>query len=72
MTERLVTQALEKLMVGRTSLIIAHRLSTIQGADQICLLDQGKVTASGAHAELYASSPEYKQMVDYQRNGFIE
>jgi ABC-type multidrug transport system fused ATPase/permease subunit len=71
-TEYLVSQALERLMEGRTSLIIAHRLSTIQRADMIYILEHGVVSGSGNHMRLYESSPEYKEMVDFQRHGFIE
>jgi len=71
-TEKLVSEALEKLMENRTSIIIAHRLSTIKRADRIYILDQGKVLGSGSHDELYESCPTYREMVDYQRNGFVE
>lgn len=52
--ERLVQEALEKLMEGRTSFIIAHRLSTIHNADQIIVIDQGEVKEKGTHEELLA------------------
>lgn len=71
-TEKLVSDGLEKLMKNRTSIIIAHRLSTIKRADRIYLLENGEVLDSGSHDELYLSSPVYKEMVDYQRNGFVE
>jgi len=51
-SERLVQEALERLMKGRTSLVIAHRLSTIKNADNIIVLDKGKIKESGTHAEL--------------------
>ncbi len=51
-SERLVQDALEKLMQGRTSIVIAHRLSTIRKADQILVLDQGRLVEKGTHAEL--------------------
>lgn len=51
-SERLVQEALEELMKGRTSIIIAHRLSTIREADKIIVLEKGKITESGSHAEL--------------------
>ena len=53
-SEQLVQQALERLMVGRTSVIIAHRLSTIRQADQIYVLGEGRVVEAGTHAELAA------------------
>jgi len=51
-SERLVQDALEKLMTGRTSVVIAHRLSTVRKADQILVLDQGQLIEKGTHAEL--------------------
>ena len=51
-SERLVQDALEKLMVGRTSIVIAHRLSTIRKADQILVLEQGRLIEKGTHEEL--------------------
>jgi len=51
-SERLVQDALEKLMVGRTSIVIAHRLSTIRKADQILVLDDGRIVEKGTHEEL--------------------
>lgn len=70
-TEKLVQGAFDCLMRDRTSIIIAHRLSTIQSADVIYLLEKWKIIASGNHAELYKKSPEYKEMVDLQHDGFV-
>jgi len=53
-SERLVQEALDKLMVGRTSIVIAHRLSTIRKADRILVLDKGTITENGRHEELLA------------------
>ena len=55
-SERLVQEALDKLMVGRTSIVIAHRLSTIRSADKILVLENGSVIESGTHDELIADS----------------
>ncbi len=61
-SERLVQQALEVLMHGRTSLVIAHRLSTIERADRIITLDAGRVVEQGSHAELLARGGLYARL----------
>ncbi len=58
-TERLIQKALEKLLEGRTSFVIAHRLSTIRNADQVLVLDQGKIIECGRHEELLAARGFY-------------
>jgi ATP-binding cassette, subfamily B, bacterial MsbA len=58
-TERHVQAALDRLKAGRTTLVIAHRLSTVAGADQICVLNQGRVVETGTHAALMASGGAY-------------
>ena len=65
-SERLVQEALEKLMKGRTTIVIAHRLSTIINADRICVLHRGEIVESGTHAELIALGGHYKRLVDMQ------
>ena len=62
-TERLITRALAEAMHGRTTFIIAHRLSTIALADEIVVLDRGRVLAQGDHAELLESSQLYAEIV---------
>lgn len=58
-TERLIQQALDNLMVGRTAFVIAHRLSTVRNADCIHVLDKGAVVESGSHDELMAKNGQY-------------
>jgi ABC-type multidrug transport system fused ATPase/permease subunit len=71
-TEAMIQDAFNRLMEGRTSIIIAHRLSTIRHADCIFLFEKWELIASGSHDELYISSSIYKEMVDYQKNGFVD
>ena len=54
--------ALEKLMVGRTSIVIAHRLSTVEAADSVVVLDQGRVVEHGTHAELLAQGGLFSRL----------
>jgi ABC-type multidrug transport system fused ATPase/permease subunit len=61
-TERLIQDALEHLMANRTSIVIAHRLSTIVGADQILVLDHGRVIERGTHEELLVLNQKYAQL----------
>ncbi|MCB0755099.1 MAG: ATP-binding cassette domain-containing protein [Flavobacteriales bacterium] len=66
-SERLVQEALDKLMVGRTSLVIAHRLSTIRKADRILVLDKGEISENGKHEELLAKENGlYKGLLELQ------
>jgi ATP-binding cassette, subfamily B, bacterial MsbA len=58
-SERLIQQALQKLMRDRTTLVIAHRLSTIEGADQIAVMDQGRIVERGTHGQLLAMNGHY-------------
>ena len=65
-SERLVNEALERLMEGRTSLVIAHRLSTVRHADTILVLNHGKVVESGTHDELMAGQGTYRLLAETQ------
>jgi subfamily B ATP-binding cassette protein MsbA len=65
-SERLVQQALETLMGGRTTLVIAHRLSTVRRADRIVVLVRGRVVEQGTHEELLALNAEYRRLHDMQ------
>ena len=62
----MVQDALQKMMRNRTSLIIAHRLSTIQSADEIVVLDKGKVLERGNHESLLAQNGMYKKLIELQ------
>jgi subfamily B ATP-binding cassette protein MsbA len=65
-SEKLVQDALQKMMQNRTSLIIAHRLSTIQSADEIVVLDKGKILERGNHESLLAQNGMYKKLIELQ------
>ena len=65
-SERLVQEALERLMKSRTTIAIAHRLSTIKNADEICVLYEGEIVERGKHAELIALNGYYKKLNDMQ------
>lgn len=66
-SERLVQEALEKLMEGRTSIVIAHRLSTIRNADQILVIQHGQIIERGKHEELIAQKGVYSELVQLQQ-----
>ncbi|MEO0733874.1 MAG: ABC transporter ATP-binding protein [Bacteroidota bacterium] len=65
-SERLVQDALQKLLVNRTALVIAHRLSTIQHADEIMVLEQGRIVERGTHAQLLERDGAYRKLVNLQ------
>lgn len=65
-SERLVQDALEKMMQNRTSIVIAHRLSTIQNADSIVVMGKGEILEQGTHEELMQSAKNYKKLVEMQ------
>jgi ATP-binding cassette subfamily B protein len=68
-TEVVIQHALDRLMKGRTSLVIAQRISTVLNADQILVLEKGKVVASGRHSDLMESSEIY---ADIYRSQLVE
>ena len=66
-SERLVQEALERLMKTRTTIAIAHRLSTIRNADEICVLHDGRIVERGSHDELIKLGGYYKRLHDMQQ-----
>jgi ATP-binding cassette subfamily B protein len=71
-SERLIQDALEKLMKNRTSIVVAHRLSTIAKLDRIIVLDKGQIAEQGSHTELLSQSGIYAKLWSHQSGGFIE
>ncbi len=65
-SEKLVQEALEKLMESRTTIAIAHRLSTIKNADEICVMNEGEIVERGTHDELITLNGYYKRLVEMQ------
>ena len=65
-SEKLVQDALNNLLVGRTSVVIAHRLSTIHNADKIIVIDHGRIAEQGTHAELMARNGIYAKLIEMQ------
>ena len=66
-SEKLVQEALNSLLEGRTSIVIAHRLSTIHNADKIIVIEQGKITEAGTHQELMAAKGTYYKLIEMQQ-----
>ena len=65
-SEKLVQDALERLMVNRTTIVIAHRLATVRAADRIIVMDGGKIVEQGKHDELIAGKGLYARLADLQ------
>jgi subfamily B ATP-binding cassette protein MsbA len=65
-SEQLVQSALDRLLVNRTALVIAHRLSTIQHADEIIVMDEGKIVERGTHEGLMEGAGVYRRLVELQ------
>jgi ATP-binding cassette subfamily B protein len=71
-SEKLIQDALWKLMEGRTAIVIAHRLSTIQRMDRIIVLDNGKIAEEGSHKDLLEKNGTYAKLWNHQSGGFLE
>ena len=65
-SEKLVQDAIDKLMINKTSIVIAHRLSTIQNANKIIVLDKGEIVEQGNHDELIKNDSYYKKLIALQ------
>jgi subfamily B ATP-binding cassette protein MsbA len=65
-SERLIQDALSRLMLNRTTFVVAHRLSTIKEADLILVLDDGAIVQTGTHAQLLQNNGVYKRLYDAQ------
>jgi len=70
-SEKLIQDALWRLMEGRTAIVIAHRLSTIQHMDRIVVLENGRIIEQGSHAELLAAAGTYAKLWSHQSGGFM-
>ncbi len=71
-SENLISDALNSLMKGRTSIVIAHRLSTVIAADKIMVMEKGIITAEGTHSELLKKSEKYKELYETQFSKVLE
>ena len=66
-TEKAILGNLRRIRAGKTTILIAHRISTVEGMDKIIFLDEGRIAAVGTHAELLATCPDYRTMVELQQ-----
>jgi ATP-binding cassette subfamily B protein len=66
-TEKNILRSIEETRKGKTTILIAHRISTVEKMDKIIFIEDGTATAVGPHEELYATSANYRKMVDMQR-----
>jgi ATP-binding cassette subfamily B protein len=71
-SEKLIQEALNKLMKNRTSIVIAHRLSTIAKLDRIVVMDNGQIIEDGTHQQLLKAGGTYAGLWSHQSGGFIE
>jgi len=71
-TEGMIREALERLMIGRTTFIIAHRIQSVMNADLILVLDKGEIVERGTHEELWAQNGIYRQIYDMQARIEVE
>lgn len=71
-SEKLIQDALTRLMEGRTTIVIAHRLSTIQKMDRIIVLDEGRIVEEGSHKQLLKQSGTYAKLWAHQSGGYLE
>jgi len=71
-SERLVQEALRRLMAGRTSIVVAHRLSTVASLDRIVVLSDGRVVEDGPHSQLIEQGGEYAMLWSRQTGAFLE
>lgn len=71
-TEHLIQRAVEELMKGRTALVIAHRLSTIRNADEILVLEHGKIVEQGSHNQLFEANGRYREMIEEHSLDLVE
>jgi subfamily B ATP-binding cassette protein MsbA len=71
-SERLVQEAIERLMANRTVLVIAHRLATVRQADEILVLDEGRIIQRGSHTELLAAGGLYRRLYELQFRDDVE